>query len=142
LCIETAPYIYFVEKQPIYGPKMRAVFEQVEIQGIEVVSSVLTLTEVLVKPLRESDTQLELNYRELLTTTDLIHLLPVSVPIANRAADLRARYNLKTPDAVHIATAIEHGSDAFLTNDKALARITEVRVIVLDDLELDNPAND
>lgn len=58
------------------------------------------------------------------------------VPLAEQAADLRARYNLRTPDAVQIATAIDTGCDAFLTNDIALKRVTEICVIVLSELTL------
>jgi predicted nucleic acid-binding protein len=55
---------------------------------------------------------------------------------AERAADLRARYGLKTPDALQIGCALESGCDAFLCNDLALKRVTELRVLALDELEL------
>ena len=48
-----------------------------------------------------------------------------------RATELRARYNLKTPDAIHYATAVEVGATVFLTGDRALARCSEVPVEVL-----------
>jgi predicted nucleic acid-binding protein len=62
--------------------------------------------------------------------------LPIDVTTATSAADLRARYNLRTPDALQIATAITAGCNAFLTNDAALQRVSELRVLVLDQLEL------
>jgi len=66
--------------------------------------------------------------------------VPISAGVAESAADLRARYNLRTPDALHVATAIDAGCDAFLTNDTGIKRVQEIAVLVLDDLELDPPA--
>ncbi len=51
--------------------------------------------------------------------------------MVERATDLRARYNLKTPDALHYATAIEVGAAVFLTGDRALSRCSEVPIELL-----------
>ena len=64
-------------------------------------------------------------------------MLPVTSRIAESAADLRARYNLRTPDALHVAAGIDARCDAFLTNDTGIKRVTEIAVLVLDELELD-----
>jgi predicted nucleic acid-binding protein len=61
--------------------------------------------------------------------------LPIDIKTATSAADLRARYNLRTPDALQVATAIAAGCDAFLTNDAALQCVSELRVLVLDQLD-------
>ena len=65
-----------------------------------------------------------------------MRLIPVTFEIADKAAQLRAQYNLRTPDALHIASAIESGCQALLTNDLGIKRVTELRVLVLDELEL------
>ena len=49
---------------------------------------------------------------------------------------MRARYNLRTPDALHVATAVPAGCDAMLTNDAQLKRVQELSILVLDELEL------
>lgn len=134
LAIETAPYIYYVENHPLYADKMDAIFAIIEAQTIEMTASVITLTEVLKKPIQVNDQPLIDAYSELLTQNT--HLIPTTVVIARLAADLRARYNLRTPDALHIATAINASCDAFLTNDLGLKRVTELKVLVLDELEL------
>jgi len=54
--------------------------------------------------------------------------------IADRAASLRARYRLRTPDAIQIATALQTRVDAFLTNDRDLRRVEEVPVLLIDEL--------
>lgn len=58
----------------------------------------------------------------------------VNEVIAEEAARLRAVYNLKTPDAIIVATAIIYKADVFLTNDHRLAVIKEIPVVKLDEL--------
>jgi len=91
---------------------------------------------VLVKPLLTADHDLAATYRDLLLHSAEFETLPLDQPIAEHAADLRARYNLQTPDALQIAAALRDGCQAFLTNDLRLKRVTELRVLVLDELEL------
>src|SRR5205823_2343575 len=99
-------------------------------------TSVITLTEVLVQPIRQGDARLEQEYRDLLINSADFEMFPINSVVAEDAADLRARYNLRTPDALQIAAALEAGCDAFLTNDAQLSRVTELQIMVLDDLEL------
>ena len=49
----------------------------------------------------------------------------------DQATELRARYNFRSPDAIHLATAILIGAEVFLTSDQKLAQCTEIRVVVL-----------
>ncbi len=136
LCIETAPFIYYTENRAGYVDKMRAIFQHAIDEQITVVTSTITLTECLTKPLRDNDTGLITAYNSMLRSTRRVRLVSVDETVAGRAADLRARYNLRTPDALHIATALVARCDAFLTNDLRLKRVVEVRVLALDDLEL------
>lgn len=54
------------------------------------------------------------------------------VEIAEEAARLRATYAFRTPDAVQLAAAIDAGAAAFLTNDARLAAVTDLQVVILD----------
>jgi predicted nucleic acid-binding protein len=139
LYVETAPLIYYVEENPAFIAKMDAIMEAVEETPIEAVSSVITLTEVLTQPLKLGNAKLVQEYRDILLNSGDFHLLPITSQIANAAADLRARYNLRTPDALHIAAAIDAGCETFLTNDTGIKRVTEIAIWVLDELELDRP---
>ena len=141
LFVETAPFVYFVERSPVYVDRMRAVFSYVDVGSIEVVTSVITLTEALTKPLKLGNKKLEKEYVDLLLTTQNIQLVSITPAIAGRAGDLRARYNLKTPDALQVAAAIETNCQAFLTNDAGIRRVKEIAVLMVDDLELDVPPN-
>ena len=62
-----------------------------------------------------------------------MNLIPIDAPIAEKAAELRAKYLIKTPDALQLATVILSVCEAFLTNDKGLRRVSELLIIILDD---------
>lgn len=134
LYIDTAPLIFYVEENPNYVAKMDAIIKIVETTSIATISSVILLTEVLTLPLKTGATKLEQEYRDILVNSGDYRLLPVTRQIAESAADFRARYNLRTPDALHIATAIAAQCDVFLTNDAGIKRVTEITVLVLDEL--------
>lgn len=104
--------------------------------AIAAYSSVITLTEVLAQPKRAHNPAVEDEYRDLLLHSRNFNLIPIDYSIAEIAADLRARYRLRTPDALQLAATINIGCEVFLTNDAALQRVTELRVLVLDELEL------
>jgi predicted nucleic acid-binding protein len=63
-------------------------------------------------------------------------LIETTASIARTAAEVRARYSLKLPDAFQIATAIAANCQVLLTNDAQLKRVTELRVLVLSELEV------
>jgi len=104
---------------------MDAVVAVVESQPIRAYSSVITLTEVLIQPIKAGNKTLEQNYRDSLVNSGNYQLVPITLAVAESAADLRARYNLRTPDALHVAAALNMGCDAFLTNDVGIKRGTE-----------------
>lgn len=134
LCIESAPFIYYTESRAGYIEKMRSIFTYLLDERLAVVTSTITLSECLTKPLKEGSDTLIGAYNTLFERTQGIQLIPVSAAVARRSADLRARYQLRTPDAIHVATALEAGCDAFLTNDLGIKRINDVRVLILDEL--------
>lgn len=108
-------------------------------EGLRGFASTIAVAEVLVQPLRTNNKDLTERYEAVLSDSHSFQLEPVTVAVGRRAADLRARYNLRTPDALHVATAIVSGCDAFLTNDADIKQVTEINVLVLDELELDTP---
>jgi predicted nucleic acid-binding protein len=112
------------------------VFRRIADGPLEGRTSIISLTEALVYPKRSHDQAQEVSYRALLLQTQRFLSMRVNSAIADRAADLRARYNLRTPDAIQIATALQAGCEAFLTNDLALRRVTDLRVLALSTLAL------
>ena len=136
LGFDTPPIIYFIERHPVFGPISLEVVQRVVRGDFEGRTSVLTLTETLTYPKRTHDRAQEAAYRALLLRMPNFLSMPTTSRIAERAADLRARYNLRTPDALQLATALEAGCDTFLTNDLALRRVADLRVLALSTLAL------
>ena len=58
----------------------------------------------------------------------------VSPDIAPKAAEIRAIHQVRTPDAIQLATAFLGGATHFLTNDRALRKYTEIQILVVADL--------
>lgn len=141
LTFDTAPLIYFVERHPVYFDRMLFIMRYIDSKRISGVASTVALTAVLVQPLRIGDSVLAQRYEAVLTHSDSFRLEPVTAQIAEIAASLRARYNLRTPDALHVATALDSGCDAFLTNDEGIKCVTDMRVLVLDEQELPAPTD-
>ena len=114
--LDTAPLIYFIEENPAYIETVRLFFEAMDRGDFTVVTSSVTLLEVLVHPLRSSNKELAAEYRDILLNSRLI-TLEVSNAIAEQAAQLRAVHNLRTPDAIQISAALSVGATHFFTND-------------------------
>jgi predicted nucleic acid-binding protein len=136
LGLDTAPVIYFVEKHPRYDALVTDIFRRIDNGIIVGITSVITFAEVLVQPIRRGDAKLQQEYSELLLNSADFETMPIDAETAKRAAAVRAKYNLRTPDALQVATALELDCQAFLTNDIPLKRVTELRVLILDELEL------
>ncbi|HEY9422082.1 MAG TPA: PIN domain-containing protein [Thermoanaerobaculia bacterium] len=133
LGIDTAPLIYFVESHPDYAPLTRIVIERAEAGELKLVTSTLTLTEVLTLPFQKQAAAIADAYKAILLGSSYTDVLPIDVEIAERAARLRVQYRLKTPDALQIAVALHSNCGAFLTNDDGLKRVRDLPVLVLSD---------
>ena len=133
LGFDTAPLIYFVERHAVYLPIMQSIIRRIDAGDIQGYGSVITLTEVLVLPKRNGALLLEKEYSDLLRNSKNFELVPIDEETAERASELRSSYNLRTPDALQIAAALSADCEAFLTNDKKLKQVKEIKVIVLDD---------
>ena len=131
--LDTAPLIYFIEEHPTYIEIVLSFFEAVERGEITVVTSTVSLLEVLVHPLRNNNNELAAEYRDILLHSKLI-TYDISVPIAESAARLRSLHNLRTPDAIQIAASIHSGATHFLTNDTRLPALPSIEILILDDL--------
>lgn len=132
--IDTAPIIYYIEAHPDFGPLAKEVVAAFQSGKLTAYSSVMTLTEVLPKPIESGDEKLARKFADFLKHGKHFTMIEISERIAESAGKLRGRYPvLKTVDAVQIAAALEIGSEAFLTNDVKLKQIKELKVMVLKD---------
>lgn len=131
--VDTAAFIYSLEHISPYDGLLQPLWHAAHAGDFVVVSSELTLLEVLVKPVREGKQHLERRYRRFLTATDAVRLAPIDRAILDEATRVRATFGLKTPDAIHAATALRARCALFVTNDAAFRRVPGVTVAVLDD---------
>lgn len=133
--LDTAPLIYHVEGKAPYSAAVEPFFDALAAGEFRVVTSILTLSEALVQPVRHNDTRLAARYRAILLNTQGLLTMPVRRRIAERATDIRADYRrVRLPDAVQMATALIGGADFFLTNDIALPSLPGLKMLVVEDL--------
>ncbi|MGJ3246918.1 MAG: type II toxin-antitoxin system VapC family toxin [Elainellaceae cyanobacterium] len=131
--VDTSVVIYTIEENPSYYSLLRPLWAMFQANEITIMSSELTLMETLVVPLRNSDDTLVETYEQLLLGSSM-HLMSVNQTVLREAARLRASTNLKTPDAIHAATALMQDCTLFLTNDDAFRRIRDLPVTVLSEV--------
>ncbi len=109
--------IYFVEKHAAYASKIEALINNLGVNDTLCFSPLIRL-ECLVMPLRTNDTTLHNLYESFFKTQKM---LKMTVEVFDQAARLRADFNsLKTPDALHLSTALHYNCDEFWTNDNRL----------------------
>jgi predicted nucleic acid-binding protein len=133
LALDTAVFIYFIEEHPDFLPLIAPLFEQTDRGERELVTSAVTLLEVLVVPYRAGDLTLAERYEALLTGSRGLHLVDLDLTQLRAAAQLRAVYRVRTPDALQLAAALSHGCTAFVTNDRDLPDMPGLRIVQLRD---------
>jgi len=132
--LDTNVFIYFLEDHPRYGAWCASLFDLIERGQNAAVTSTVTLLELLVQPYRDHKDELAQKIYALTGTYPKIEWVPLSMNLADRAAELRARYRLSTPDAIQLATAIGHKAVRFYGNDRGLRRVKEIECILVEDL--------
>jgi predicted nucleic acid-binding protein len=109
--------IYSVETHADYWPLLQPLWQAAQARALQLVSSELTLMETLVGPLRSGDTRLSTAYEQLFPSPEM-QPLSITTAVLREAARLRAAVPpLRTPDAIHAATALLAGCVLFVTND-------------------------
>jgi predicted nucleic acid-binding protein len=136
--LDTAPVIYFIEAHDQFGPLVRQVIDLMNGGRLQAYTSVLTLSEVLPKPVESGNDELAEKFKAYLKNGQNLTLLPITETVGEAAGVLRGKYpHLKTVDALQIAAALDADADAFLTNDKKLSGIKEIRILVVSDYVAD-----
>ena len=133
--LDTAPVIYFVEKNPDFAEKVQPIFSKLDEGTLTAVVSPITLAECLVLPYKIPNPDIAQVFSDLLVNSESVLFYPIDEVIADRAADLRAHYNITLTDAFQPAVAIQAECNAFLTNDIDLKRVTEIPITILSEAE-------
>ena len=114
LYLDASTIIYAIESLPPFRDTVIARIMQAEsAEGGIIITSRLARLECRVKPIREANADLLVKYDAFFTRRQM-RVLEVTAPVIEQATDLRARYSLRTPDAIHLTTAIEGHADLFL----------------------------
>lgn len=131
--VDTVAFVYFIEEAPRFLPHVQALFQEAAAGRRRLVTSALTLLEVLVVPYRAGDSALAEKYEALLTRSRGLQTIALSTDQLRAAAQLRAVTGLKTPDALQIAAALSAGCKTFVTNDRRIPAIPGLRVLQIAD---------
>jgi predicted nucleic acid-binding protein len=132
VCLDADCTIYFVEQSPVWGPRMNARLAALRAAGHEIAVSDLTRTECLAGPLAQGNSAVIADYQSFFADP-AVRLLPLTAAVCEKAALLRAAssFQLKVPDCLHLAAAIEHGCGLFLSHDDQLRQCTAIPVEIL-----------
>lgn len=133
LGVDTTVFVYHLGADPRYGPAVAPLFDLWNRGEGRAVASVLVLTETLVGPIRSGAREAADRATVWLRGLPGLSLAEMTTDIAVRAAEIRAAHGIATPDALHAATALEHGVEAFVTNDRDFEKVADLDVILLDD---------
>jgi predicted nucleic acid-binding protein len=132
--IDSNCLIYSVEKHLVYAPILRSLWQAAQMGNITILSSELVLAETLVGPLRYGDAALANLYEQAFLQPGLT-LLPITPHVLREVARIRAVVPaIRTPDAIHAATALLDGCVLFLTNDDGFKRVPGLPFLLLDDV--------
>lgn len=131
--IDTPVFIYYIEQSSSRATAAAAILRAVEDGRFESITSVITMLEVTIRPLRLGRVEVADAYEALLGDIPNLSIVNLDARVARIGAELRATYGLRTPDAMQIAACLAHGAEAFITNDRRLRRVTEIDVKLLDE---------
>ncbi len=127
--VDTAPFIYLLESHPQFADRFVGLFEAAANRQVLIALSTITLAEVLTGPFKAGQTALAKRYEKALLR---YRVVDVSAPIAALAAQLRAQYRLKLPDALQLATALDLGAAALVTHDRDFSQVSGLGILTGD----------
>ena len=115
---DTNLFIYLFEGSGSHAERVKNLRRSTWLRGDQLLTSTLTLGEVLVKPTERGDDELARKYEEAITGAALV--LPFDIKAAKLYAALRTDRSLRAPDAIQLACAAATRVDLFVTNDERL----------------------
>lgn len=131
--LDAMTFIYHFEDNPTFAPLTERLFEALESGDLSGHISVLLAGEVFTGAKKADDEEVLMHYRHIFSTLPNLTVHDVDMTVMEKMSDLRAKHGLRTSDAIHLATALLGGAQAFVTNDDSLKRVTELQVLVLGD---------
>ena len=134
IALDTVIFIYWIEENPTYLSQVEPLFRAIDRGEIEVVTSAITLLEVLDVPYRAGKVALAERYEQLLTRASHLRLVDIDRQQLRAAAQLRAVHGVRTPDALQLAAGLATRATTMITNDRRLPGIPGLEVLQLGEL--------
>jgi predicted nucleic acid-binding protein len=128
--LDSSIVIYYVEQPATWGPKASDRLTALQASGEQFAVTELVRMECLVGPIKAGDAAMLADFAAFFSASDVV-ILPITAPIAERAAEIRATYQFGPMDSFHLAAAVDSGCNLFLTNDTQLRQFVGVVVEVL-----------
>lgn len=126
--LDTNFWIYYLENHPKFGKVCQNFLKRCLNDRTTIITSALTLTEIFVLPIKESNIPLIQTYHQLFSLPN-IQIIDINQAIAFEASKIRATYNFSTPDCLHLSTAIIKKCQLFVSDDDDLKKIKDIKVI-------------
>jgi len=135
VCLDTSIFIYHLEDISPYNILTKIIVEKIAAGEILCYISTLTITELLTKPYKMKDMRKISLFEEFIQSLPNTKIQDIDYNIAKNAAKIRANNNLRTPDAILLATASKNKRSSFITNDISLKNIhiEDISILVLND---------
>jgi predicted nucleic acid-binding protein len=134
ICLDTPVFIYHLEAHPAYLPLTQDLLKGIQSGSWRAVTSIITILELTIPAWRLKREMIARQYESILMNIPNLRIVDITRRVARRAAQLRASYNLRSPDALQIAAGILNGASVFVTNDRSLKRIEPlIEIFLLDD---------
>ena len=118
---DTNLFIYLFEGNPEFGASVRELGRRMESRRDRLVTSALTIGEILVRPIRENDSDSEQRYRAFFSDPE-IRIATFDASAAYAYARVRQDAAVRVADAIQLACAASAKVDLFVTNDERLSR--------------------
>jgi predicted nucleic acid-binding protein len=133
--LDSSIFIYHLEDIEPYADLTEVAFSAIAEGLPKAVVSMISITELLVQPFAKGEADRVTVFEQFILSLPNTDLIPPTYTIAREAARLRAKYAIRTPDALLISTALSEKAEAFLTNDSRLRSLKAegVGILVLDD---------
>lgn len=126
--LDTNIFVYYLDSNSSFYSQAEKLFDQITVGNLSIFTSVITLSELL--SIKATETQLYNLEQELLLIPNLT-IIDVNREVAKEAAKIRREYGFRLPDSIQLATALTSNAQAFVTNDRRLAKFKQLPIVLL-----------
>lgn len=131
VALDSRVLMYAFNQHSQFGAAAKEILDCIEDHVVEAVTPATTLTDILVKPIRDGKENVEKQFKLFFKHFPNLTILPIDEDMAIRAAHIKAKYAISTPDALFVASAVLSEANVLITYDERLESITEIPTIPL-----------